>query len=56
MQSALIFLILSIEHSMSFAARPSGQRTSFPELVGQNPQQAAAVISAQGNLSSTSFM
>lgn len=34
----------------------SGQRTSFPELVGRSPRQAAAVISAQGNFDSTSFM
>jgi hypothetical protein len=32
-----------------FSTMGNGRR-SFPELVGQNAQQAAAYISAQGNL------
>ena len=33
---------------MAFASRHSGQRTSFPELVGRSAQEAATIISAQG--------
>lgn len=35
---------------------PSRQRTSFPELVGRSPRQAASVISSHGSFRSILFM